>query len=128
MRSRYSTHFDINGWTVESDGIFIGMEGGKQKRKGYENKLKVQSLVDRDTGCARSMVIYILKAKTIVPIFRKNIDRKAKIMTHDTCQYAPINEHLPEHQVVKHSKGSTSFPKTPPFKPTARKAFSQSSR
>ena len=75
------------------------------KRRGYAHKRKVLSLVDRESGEARSMVIDNLKAETIVPILKENIAKEARVMTDDAGQYKYLNEHFSEHGCVRHSTG-----------------------
>ena len=55
--------------------------------KGYTHKNKILSLVDRQSGEARSVVIDDVTAKTIVTILKENIAREAKVMTDDAGQY-----------------------------------------
>ena len=82
-----------------------GNEDNMPKRRGYAHKRKVLSLVDRESGEARSMVIDSLSAKTIVPILKENIAHEARVMTDDAGQYRYLNEHFSEHGCVQHSQG-----------------------
>jgi transposase-like protein len=74
-------------------------------RKGYAHKRKILSLIDRESGHSRSIVVDSVDAKTIVPILQENIDREARVMTDDAGQYRHINEDFAEHGVVQHSNG-----------------------
>ena len=105
MREGGLAPFGSNGGTVEVDETFIGNEDNMPKRRGYAHKRKVLSLVDRETGEARSMVIDDLSAKAIVPILKENIAREAKVITDDAGQYRFLNEHFSEHGCVQHSNG-----------------------
>ncbi len=89
---------------VEVDETFIGTEPGAQKRRGYAHKMKVLSLVDRQTGKARSIVIDDLSAKTVVPILQENIAKEASVMTDEAGQYGKLGESFIEHQTVAHSQ------------------------
>jgi len=97
--------FGSNGGTVEVDETFIGNEDDMPKRRGYAHKRKVLSLVDRESGESRSMVVDSVNAKTIVPILKENIAHEAKVMTDDAGQYKYLNEHFSEHGCVQHSQG-----------------------
>src|SRR3712207_7672483 len=66
--------------------------------------MKVLSLVDRETGKARSMVADDLKAETLVPILQENIAKEASVMTDDAGQYTKLGEKFIEHQSVAHSQ------------------------
>ena len=84
--------------------LFSGMNR-ERCRKGYAHKRKILSLIDRDSGHSRSMVVDSVDAKTIVPILQENIDREARVMTDDAGQYCHINENFAEHGMVQHSNG-----------------------
>lgn len=111
MREGDLVPFGANGGTVESDETFIGLEPGAEIRRGYAHKRKVLSLIDRDTKCARSMVVDNVNAKTIVPILQENIEREARVVTDDAGQYHHLNDHFAEHEVVCHSAGEYVSPK-----------------
>ena len=57
MREGDLAPFGSNGGTVEVDETFIGNEDNMPKSRGYAHKRKVLSLVDRESGEARSIVI-----------------------------------------------------------------------
>jgi len=105
MRSGDLAPFGAHGGTVESDETFIGMEPGAKKKRGYAHKRKVLSLIDRESGCSRSVVIDSVDAKTIVPILQENIDQEARICTDDAGQYRYLKDHFADHGVVYHSAG-----------------------
>ncbi len=93
----------MNG-IVEVDETFIGTEPGAKKRRGYAHKMKVLSLVDRETGKARSIVINDLSAKSVVPILQENIAKEATVMTDEAGQYTKLGDTFIEHQSVAHSQ------------------------
>jgi transposase-like protein len=93
-----------NGGAVEADETFIGREPGKPKKRGYQHKMKVLSLVDRETGAARSFVVDKVDTDTIQPIVRENIAKEAKLMTDEGIWYSPIGPEFADHQTVHHSK------------------------
>src|SRR5690606_35716066 len=73
-----------NGGTVELDETFIGKNGNvARSRQTWHNKNRVLSLVDRDTGRARSFVVADFKNATIAPILLTNIHREARLMTDE---------------------------------------------
>jgi transposase-like protein len=105
MRQGELSPFGSNGGIVEVDETFIGREEGMPKRRGYGHKRKVLSLVDRESGEARSIVVDSLKGETLVPILKENIAHEARVMTDDAGQYKYLNEHFAEHGCVQHSQG-----------------------
>src|SRR5208283_2999708 len=105
MRNGDLAPFGGNGGIVESDETFLWNDPEKPVRRGYMHKNKILSLVDRESGEARSVVIDDVTAKTIVPILQENIDREARIMTDDAGQYTYLKDHFSDHGVVCHSQG-----------------------
>jgi len=105
MREGAFVPFGENGGIVESDETFIGFEPGMPVKRGYGHKLKVLSLVDRDSQNARSMVVDDISAKTLYPILEENIKKEAHMMTDDAGQYRHLCGHFAEHDVVCHSQG-----------------------
>lgn len=76
MRTGDLTPFGANGGAVEADETFIGhdlsIKPKRQKKgRGYAHKHKVLSLIDRDSGQARSMVVDDLKVATLAPLVRQ---------------------------------------------------------
>lgn len=90
---------------MESDETFLWNDPEKPVRRGYMHKIKIFSLVDRESGQARSVVIDDVIAKTIVPILKENIAKEARIMTDDAGQYTYLKDDLAGHNVVCHSQG-----------------------
>ncbi|GJE60897.1 IS1595 family transposase ISNwi1 [Methylobacterium trifolii] len=72
------------GGIVEADETFIGREPGKPKARAYHHKMKVVSLVDRDSGQVRSVVVDDIKPETIWPIIEENIVKEATLHTDES--------------------------------------------
>lgn len=97
------------GSVVEVDETFIGHDKTvkpkyQKKGRGYAHKHKVLSLVDRETGQVRSMVVDDLKLSTLIPILRENIEIGTKVMTDEAGQYRNLDREFP-HEFVSHGKG-----------------------
>ncbi|SPF40519.1 transposase [Syntrophobacter sp. SbD1] len=105
MRTGELAPFGSNGGTVESDETFLWNDPEKPVRRGYMHKNKILSLIDRESGQARSVVIDDVTAKTIVPILKENIAKEARIMTDDAGQYTYLKDDFAGHDVVRHSQG-----------------------
>lgn len=108
MRSGEFEPMGGDGHFVEVDETFIGHDRSvkpkhEKKGRGYAHKHKVLTLVQRG-GKARSMVVDDLKAKTIVPILRENIDRETRIVTDEAGHYARLKTDF-RHDFVRHTKG-----------------------
>ncbi|WP_086466724.1 IS1595 family transposase [Oceanibaculum nanhaiense] len=92
------------GGVVEVDETFIGREPGKPKKRAYHHKMKVLTLVDRESGRARSMVVDDLKPATIAPILRENMAREARLATDEAGHYLRIGKEFAAHGVVRHGR------------------------
>ena len=57
------------------------------KKRVYHHKQKVLSLVDRDTGQKRSIVVDNLNAKTLISTLRMKIAEEAHVMTDEEGQF-----------------------------------------
>ncbi len=102
---KLSVPFGGNGGAVEADETFIGRKAGVPKRRGgFQHKMKVLTLIDRDTKQARSMVVEDLKNATLAPILRKNLAREARLMTDEATYYTTIGKEFADHQVVRHAE------------------------
>lgn len=103
MRSGDFAPFGSDGGAVEADETFIGREAGKVVRRGFSHKQKVLSLIDRETGQARSMVVDSLRADDLLPIIQANVSREAALMTDEAGQYKKIGKAFASHESVNHS-------------------------
>ena len=105
MRSGDLTPFGSDGGAVEVDETFIGRKKGKLIRHGYEHKMKVLALVERNTGRTRMMVADNLTAAYIAPIVRENVAREAVLMTDEARHYVKVGREFAAHGVVRHMVG-----------------------
>jgi transposase-like protein len=106
MRDDTLGGFGAGGGVVEADETFIGKDPAKPKTKtarGWAHKMKVLSLVDRETGRAKSIVVDDLTKKTVVAILRENIAKEAVIHTDEAYHYRGIDAHFADHGFVRHS-------------------------
>ncbi len=105
MRSGDLTPFGSDGGAVEVDETFIGRKKGRKVRHGYEHKMKVLALVERNTGKTRMMVADNLTAAYIAPIVRENVAREAVLMTDEARHYVKVGREFAAHGVVRHMVG-----------------------
>ena len=104
MRSGELAPMGGAGGVVEVDETFIGREPGKPVQRAYHHKMKVLTLVDRDTKQARSMVVDNLKPATIAPILRENMSKEARLATDEAGHYLHIGREFADHGVVRHGR------------------------
>ena len=110
MRNDGTVSFGTGGGAVEVDETFIGHDRtikpkGVKKGRGFAHKHKVLTLVDRNTGRAKSMVVDDLRAKTLVPILKANIASEATVHPDEAGQYNRLSEHFADHDYVSHNRG-----------------------
>jgi transposase-like protein len=107
MREGELGPFGMGGATVEVDETFLGRDPDATRRDpkgGVQHKMKVLSLVERETGRARSFVIDGLSANDIVPIVEANLSRETRLRTDEATVYAGIGWHFREHETVNHRR------------------------
>jgi hypothetical protein len=109
MRGGDFALFGANGGVVEVDETFIGHDKnikpkGQKRGRGYQHKNKVLSLVDRNSGQARSYVVDSVNAATLAPIVRANLAREAKLMTDESTSYILVGREFAGHGVVRHGQ------------------------
>lgn len=92
-----------NGGPVEVDETYWGNVGKQRKgARGYAHKMKVVSLVERD-GQKRSFHVANVNHKTVDPILREHVAKKARIMSDDTSVYDKAAKEFASHEKVNHS-------------------------
>jgi transposase-like protein len=106
MRDGDLSPFGGAGGIVESDETFIGSEPGEPKAKaGGNHKMKVLSLIDRDSGKARSTVLDFISAKAIGEIVVANLSKEAILMTDEARHYVKLGERFAGHGHTNHAAG-----------------------
>ena len=107
MRAGDLSPFGAGGGAVEVDETFIGQDPDAPapgKRANYNQMNKVLSLVDRETGQIRSMVVDRLSAAEIGPTLAENISKEARLMTDEARFYIKPGREYAEHGIVAHAR------------------------
>lgn len=111
MRSGDLAPFGANGETVEVDETFLGVDpdapppSTKTMRKTMHQMMKVVSLVERESGRARSFVVDKYTVQDIVPIVEANLAYEAHLRTDESRLYKAMGEYYASHETTTHSKG-----------------------
>jgi transposase-like protein len=110
MKSGGLEPFGGHGGDVEVDETFIGRDyskkaKGEKKGRGFAHKHKVLTLIDRDSGHARSVVMDSLKGKEIRPYLATNIRADSRILTDEAGQYRYLKHYFDEHFFNRHRAG-----------------------
>jgi transposase-like protein len=103
MREGELFPFGSGGATVEVDETFICREPGQTVARAYHHKMKVLSLVERESGRARSFVLDGYDANSVVPIVEANLSREARLRTDESSLYRLMGRAYREHETVNHS-------------------------
>lgn len=95
-----------NGATVEADETYIGRKKGVDApRGGFRHKMRVVSLVDRNSGIARSIFADQMTAGEISSIVRVNVSRDSRLMTDEARHYWAVGREFDKHDRVLHGIG-----------------------
>lgn len=109
MRSGDLTPFGGGGSPVEVDETYIGRDPSRKMTRGAQHKMKVLSLVDRNTGRARSFVVDNVKAETLGPIVNANLAKEAVLLTDEHVAYIPIGKGFSQHEHVRHARKEYAY-------------------
>ncbi|HEY3695153.1 IS1595 family transposase [Phenylobacterium sp.] len=106
MRDGELAPFGHGGGTVEADETFIGTDPDEPKAKrGGNHKMKVLSLIDRETGRAKSTVLDFISAKAIGEIVVANLSKEAILMTDEARHYVKLGKGFAGHGHTNHGAG-----------------------
>ncbi len=105
MRSGDLAPFGQGGGDVEVDETYIGFEPMEPPRKGGgHHKMKVLSLVDRNTGRARSIVMDHLNSKQVGIVLAANMASEARLITDEALFYKRPGKSFAAHGTVNHRR------------------------
>ena len=97
--------FGSGGTPVEVDETYIGRKAGVAKKAGYQHKMCVLALVDRESGTMRSFTFDRYSAAEIHPIVRANVAREARLLTDEARVYTVLGREFAEHRTTSHAAG-----------------------
>lgn len=100
------------GGPVEVDETFIGQnpEVTVENRMAIRNMNAVMTLIDRESGKARSVVLPDMKPSTIAQVLRENLAQQAKLYTDTATHYKAVKGERETHEMVNHSEGEFYHP------------------
>jgi transposase-like protein len=105
MREGALTPFGTGGGDVEVDETFIGREPLEPLQHGSPaHKMKVLSLIDRDTGRARSIVMDHLNSKQVGTVLAENMAAEARLITDEANFYTRPGKSFAAHGTVNHRR------------------------
>jgi transposase-like protein len=89
---------------VEADETYWGNVGKNKGQRGYEHKMKIVTLVERNVE-KRSFHVANVTAKTLRPILTAQIHSSARLMTDQASVYTKLGRHFASHESVNHTAG-----------------------
>ena len=92
------------GFDLDVIKAIAGRRRRPEEKRAYHHKMKVLSLIDRETRQARSMVVDDLKPSTIAPILRENMSREARLATDEAGHYLHVGKEFADHGIVRHGQ------------------------
>jgi transposase-like protein len=93
------------GGAVQADETYYGNTSKRAKsyRKGHSHKSSIVALVDQDSGKARAFAITgSTTASDVGRILKKNVRRKATIVSDESKLYTHVATNYGDHQTVLH--------------------------
>lgn len=107
MRDGELAPFGGGGGIVEIDETYQGHNPDARtdvKRLNWVQKNAVLTLIDRDSGRARSMVVEGLNAAKVAEILSENVAKEARLRTDEAKFYITPAKAFAEHGVVAHAR------------------------
>jgi len=97
--------FGSGGTAVEADETFIGMKPGAKRAKGVAHKNTVLTVVDRETGRAKSQVVANTSSWAVGPAIQAVTSPNARLITDEGAQFKRHGQTFASHESVNHSRG-----------------------
>ena len=104
MAEGHLNPFGSGGGAVEADETYIGRWRRKgESERGSEHKMKVLTLIDRDTKRAKSVVMESVTSNSVGRVVAANVTREARLMTDQATYYKQVGREMASHESVNHS-------------------------
>ncbi|MEP7043846.1 MAG: IS1595 family transposase [Dokdonella sp.] len=92
-----------DGGAVEVDETYWGTSKPKGKAaRGYDHKMKIMSLVERD-GKKRTAHVANVTGATVREVLNANVSKSAKLMTDEAAVYTKVGKEFASQGVVRHA-------------------------
>lgn len=110
MKDTSGGQFGGNFGGVEVDETFYGVDPRTEEDvtrpfAGHWRMNRVMTLIDRDTGRARSVVIEEFKKEEVEQILSENVAKEAYLLTDDATMYRGMGKDFTFHGTTIHSAG-----------------------
>lgn len=106
MRDTSGGQFGGGFGGVEVDETFYGVDPNKERAShGPFHMNRVMTLVDRDSGAARSFVVIEFTGEEVRRILAENLSKEAYLLTDEANIYKPVGKDFTFHGSVNHGRG-----------------------
>lgn len=102
MRAGDLAPFGSDGGRVEVDETYIGRKTGVPVARGGWHKMRVVSLIDRNSGASRSIHTMDISRDEVAQIVRANVAREAILTTDESSLYRAVGREFAGHDKVNH--------------------------
>lgn len=92
MRDGQLAPFGGEGGDVQADETYYGQREGTQKTRGPMHKMRIVSLLDKNTGKTRSVYAPGLVANEVAQIVADNIHRESTLVTDESPYYKHVGK------------------------------------
>lgn len=93
-----------SGKIVEADETYYGAIKGRKARAGWDHKLKIVALVERN-GESRAYHVADVTVNNLKQVLTGQIDKDTHLMTDGAYFYKTIGPQFREHEAVNHGQG-----------------------
>lgn len=109
MRDGQLVPFGGNGNEVQADETYYGNLDGVKKAPragGFSHKMRVVTLLDKNTGKTRSLYAPRLGYGEVARIVRENVERESHLVTDEARYYWNVGKEFAGHTKVFHGAGN----------------------
>ncbi|WP_126419679.1 IS1595 family transposase [Asticcacaulis excentricus] len=105
MLANDETPMGGDGGVVEADETFFGRDPeAKESRMAIRSMNKIVTLLDRNSGKTRSVVVKEITVKSVTEILNANVSEKANLVTDEAHHYKAPGKTFSSHKSVNHAQ------------------------
>lgn len=104
MTPTYSDKMGGPNSIVEADETYWGNKAASKGKAGYGSKMKIVSLVERETGQKRSFHVANVTSETLRVTLKSQIHTSTHLMTDESKVYTKLGREFAAHSTINHGK------------------------
>lgn len=102
IRSLMEQGGDMFTGTVEVDETYVGGRRHGKRGRGAAGKTAVFGISNRDTGRVYAKSVPNVRAATVMPLIKENVQIGSTVMTDEMASYKKSKQHGYDHHTVRH--------------------------